>query len=41
MPISAAADFQRHHLAEIVPASMIFDSLHQSVQAFESAPVQA
>ncbi|MGB7352958.1 MAG: SulP family inorganic anion transporter [Acidobacteriaceae bacterium] len=37
MPWSAAADFQRHHLADVIPPSMIFDSLHQSVQAFESA----
>lgn len=35
MPLSAADDFQRHHLAEIIPATMVFDNLHQSVQAFE------
>ncbi len=41
MPSSAAADFQRHHLADIIPPSMLFETLHQSVQAFESAPVPA
>jgi MFS superfamily sulfate permease-like transporter len=41
MPVSAAADFQRHHLAEIIPPSMIFDNLHGSVQAFENAGVSA
>ncbi|HZZ37913.1 MAG TPA: SulP family inorganic anion transporter [Acidobacteriaceae bacterium] len=41
MPSSAAADFQRHHLAAIIPSSMVFDTLHQSVQAFDSAPIPA
>lgn len=41
MPLSAAADFQRHHLTECIPSSMVFDSLHQSVQAFENAVVPA
>ncbi len=41
MPASAAADFQRHHLADIIPSSMIFDTLHQSVQAFENSAIPA
>jgi len=41
MPASAASDFERHHLADIIPSSMVFDSLHQSVQAFDNADVSA
>ena len=41
MPTSAAADFERHHLADIIPPAMVFDSLHQSVQAFDRATVSA
>ncbi|HEY1807867.1 MAG TPA: SulP family inorganic anion transporter [Acidobacteriaceae bacterium] len=41
MPASASADFQRHHLGDVVPPSMLFDSLHQSLQAFENASVSA
>jgi MFS superfamily sulfate permease-like transporter len=41
MPASAAADFQRHQLADVIPPSIIFDSLHQSVQAFDCAPLPA
>jgi MFS superfamily sulfate permease-like transporter len=41
MPAGAAEDFQRHHLADIVPASMIFDTLHQSLQAFDNAAIPA
>ncbi len=41
MPLSAAEDFQRHHLADIIPPSMIFDNLHESVQAFERSALPA
>lgn len=41
MPVSAAADFQRHHLAALIPPSMVFDTLHQSVQAFENSALPA
>lgn len=34
---NAKADFDRHHLNECIPASMLFDSLHQSVHAFEES----
>jgi SulP family sulfate permease len=35
MPWDARADFERHHLSEIIPPERIFDRLHDSLAAFE------
>jgi SulP family sulfate permease len=35
MAPSARADFERHHLSEIIPAERIFDRLHDALAAFE------
>lgn len=37
LPEGARRDFERHHLSEIVPASMVFDRLHDSLSAFEAS----
>jgi MFS superfamily sulfate permease-like transporter len=41
MPSSAEDDFRRHHLADIIPSSMMFATLHESVQAFEASTLPA
>ncbi len=35
MPPSSQADFERHHLSEVIPPERIFDRLHDSLAAFE------
>ncbi len=41
MPLDTLADFQRHHLAELIPPSRLFARLHDSLTAFRmtEAPV--
>jgi sulfate permease, SulP family len=35
LPLYSRADFDRHHLTEVIGPCMIFDSLHDSLEAFE------
>jgi len=36
LPDGMRHDFERHHLSEIIPESMVFDRLHDSLNAFEA-----
>jgi SulP family sulfate permease len=34
LPVTAHADFERHHITDCIPAAMIFDRLHDALGAF-------
>jgi len=36
LPEDMRRDFERHHLSAIIPESMVFDRLHDSLNAFEA-----
>jgi len=38
MPPDARRDFDRHHLSQIIPATMVFDRLHDALAGFEELP---
>lgn len=38
MPPDARRDFDRHHLSQIIPATMVFDRLHDALAGFEQLP---
>lgn len=39
LPEAARADFDRHHVAEVVAPGMVFDRLHDAVGAFEASRI--
>jgi sulfate permease, SulP family len=41
MPLDTLADFRRHHLAESIPPSRIFNRLHDALAAFRAADAPA
>lgn len=40
LPVDARRDFERHHLTDVIGPALIFDRLHDSLEAFQKVPAQ-